>query len=575
MLKNRFPASSNISRLAGSIMLLLVFVALPAISSGSTVADCFKTVAGYNAFTTGASDVIAGVTFAVEHPNCAAMLFDTSFEILSVATIAVKEAGLFTSEGQCQYIVTGGAVAGPVKKAIADTLKKYLPSELSGPLQSYGDDQFQQALNSIPGFEQLPCACSVAFSGLSIANLRAVISKEVKGIKACNSLLSGAVSSMKEGVEKLGEAAGFACEQPKMKEQEYYQTFLAPLLDTYALATDKERHVGCYNHPTGKCRADCMKYYTSGSPGCRMKEGNASHLCDVIFEQFDPKVMARQPVLVSAALAACTGMGDGCVMNKDYPKMVLDTYGQDTLSSCLGLLKNTYKTPGCIPAEQPCCWRAPWPPELKCKKARAEAASRVGNLGSQIEQSFNDLSASNADAKMIADRQACQQAIIGNTLKYVQDAACDAAAKTPTDDYSGIWPAVLQAAKGTASGDAYTKCDGPYNKQVKINGCKSKCANAATLQALYGSSGPSASNQCYSDCMTGAIVGKMKDPGHQQMQSQQQANCIAQCKITCENAPTSVACVNCKKPNACSSGTGSGSGGSAKPKVGSGGAPLQ
>jgi hypothetical protein len=260
-------------------------------------------------------------------------------------------------------------------------------------------------------------------------------------------------------------------------------------------------------------------------------------------------------------------------MNKDHPNLVVDTWGTDTLSSCLGLLKNTYKTPDCIPTEQPCCWRAPWPPALKCKKARAEAASRMGNLSSQIGQAFNPLSTSNADGKAITDRQSCQQAVLGKTLQYVQDAACDAASKTPTDDFSGIWPDVLQKAKGAALGDAYTKCDGPYNRSVRINGCKVKCAQPATLQALYKSTGAAAASQCYDDCMSGALAGKMSDPGHEMAQAQQQSSCVSQCQLICENVPTSVACQNCKKPNWCGGSTTGGTTGSSggtggtKPKL--------
>jgi hypothetical protein len=569
-MKKRFPVRNGLNRLAGSFIFLLAIIALPAISFGSTVADCFKEVSGYNAFSTAITDAKAAVTLAIDHPECVPPIIslDTSFEALSGAMILAKEAGVFSSEGQCK-----ATISGPTKKAIAgflkDSLGSILPADALATLQSIAEGKSDEALNSIPVLgqllTQLPCACSVAYSGLSVTKLREIITKEANGIKACGNLLSGAVSTMKEGMEKLGEAVGLGCDHPKMGENEYYQTYLAQLLDPYALATDNERHKGCYE---SACRSACMSYYTSGSAGCRMKDSNAQHLCvDVILTQFDAKVMARQPVLVAQALATCLPTGDGCVMNKDYPKMVIDTYGQDTLSSCLGLLKNTYKTTGCKPAEQPCCWRAPWPPALKCKKARAEAASKVGNLGSQIGQSFNNLQTTDADAKMIADRQACQQAIIGNTLKYVQEAACDAAMKTPTDDYSGIWPGVLQAAKDRGLGDSYTKCDGPYNRQVKINGCKNKCTSAATLQAVYGKSDPGASSQCYNDCMSGALVGKMSNPGRQQSQAQQQASCVAHCKLACDNVPTSVECKNCKKPNACSTGSGSSAG---TPQVGSG-----
>jgi len=553
--------------LPASLALVIALVTVSSAASASTVADCFKTVAGYNAFASATGDVVAAVTLAVEHPDCASQIasLDPYFEALTAGMILGKEAKIFSSEAQCKTAITG-----PPKKAMAGFLKSTFgpllsPSALA-TLQSIADSKSDEALSSIPvlgqALSQINCACTVAYSGLSIANLRSIIGKEVKGIKACGSLLSGAANSM-------AEAMGVGCEHPKMDEHAYYQQYLAPVLDYYALATYKERHTGCYDDPTGKCRAACMSYYTSGTPGCRMEKGNASHLCDVIFEEFDPKVMARQKVLVAQALATCKAIGDGCTLNKDHPAMVIDTWGGDTLSSCLGILKNTYKTPGCKPTEQPCCWRAPWPPELKCKKARAEAAAKTGNLSTQIGQSFNNLSTTGADAKMIADRQACQQGILGSVLKYVQDAACDAAAKTPTDDFSGIWPDVLQKAKGVALGEAYMKCDGPYNRAVKINGCKAKCAQTATLQALYKSTGSAAATQCYDDCMSGAIAGKMNDPGQQQAQAAQQASCVAQCKVACENAPTSVACQNCKKPNWCggSSGVSTGSGQTNKPPV--------
>jgi hypothetical protein len=573
MLSYRFPTGMVLGRLAGALLVLATVVAFPARSHASTVADCFKTATGYNAFVNGGSDVVAGVTFAVEHPDCAARILDTTFEALSAAAIVAKEAGLFTSEDQCRYIVTGGFLTGPAKKALADAMNEKLPDELIPVMQSYGEGQMQQALNKIPGFELLPCACSVAFSGLSITKLRSIIATEVKGIKACSSLVSGAVSTIEDGVNEVTDAVGLTCDHKKMGEVQYYQQFLAPQLDTYALATDKARHVGCYDYPTGSCRAACMNYYTSGSAACRMKPGNASHLCDVIFQQFDPQVMARQPVLVALALAACSPMGDGCVRNKDFPALVIDTYGQDTLDVCLGMLKNTYKTPGCIPTEQPCCWRAPWPPALKCKKARAEAAAHLGNLAGQIGQDFSNLPPAFADAQMIAERKACQQAILGNTLKYVQDAACDAAAKTPTDDFSGIWPEVLKQAKGVAGGEAYTKCDGPYNKRVRINGCKDKCAQPGTLMALYKRTDASASTQCFDDCMSGKIVGRMKTPGLQQSKTNQQTNCLSQCFPLCDGNPGSAACKKCQ--DACAtapgSGTGSSTGAKPKPKVGTGG----
>ena len=410
------------------------------------------------------------------------MSLEPPFVGLTAAMVLAKKAGVISSEGQCP-----SAISGPAKKAIAGFLKTtlgstqppILPSSAIATLQSIAEGQSQEALDSIRVLgqilAQLPCSCAVAFSGLSITNLAEIIQQEAKGIKACGSLLSGAVKTMEEGMEKLGEAVGLSCAHLKINEVQYNHQYLAPLLDKYALATEAQRQNNCYA-PTGECWGGCYAYYRSGSASCRMAADHASDLCNKIVMTFANQIMARQQVLVALSLAACSAIGDGCAMNKDYPKMVIDTYGQDTLSDCLGVLKNTYKSPNCKPAEQPCCWRAPWPPELKCKKARAEAASRAGNL----VLSFNDLQLTFADAKMIADRKACQQAITGKKIQYISDAACDAAAKTPTDDFSGIWPQVLQSAKGRAEGDSYHQCDGPYNRQVKINGCQDKCANAAT-----------------------------------------------------------------------------------------------
>lgn len=580
MSRNR--CSSGLGVLARSFIVLATTAVLPAAAFGSTVEDCFKTVSGYNAFKNTGADGMKAVAFAIEHPSCVppVVSLEPSFVALTAALVLAKEAGVFSSWGQCQ-----AAVSGPAKKAIAGFLKEslgaMLPADALATLQAIAEDKSDAALTSIPVLgqllSQLPCSCSVAFSGLSITELSAIIKQEANGIKACGGLLSGAVSTMLEGMKKLGAVVGLSCAQPKMNEHEYYQQFLAPLLNKYALATDNERHVGCYNHPTGSCRADCINYYMSGSAACRMESDNANHLCDVIFTQFDPKVMALQPILVAQALATCSPLGDGCVRNKNFPELVIDTYGQDTHAACLGVLKNTFNTPGCKPTEQPCCWRAPWPPALKCKKARAEAASRVGNLAGQIEQGFNKLPTTSADAQMIADRQACQQAILGSTLKYVQDAACAAAAKTATDDFSGIWPDVLKQAIGVAVGEAYTKCDGPYNKRVKINGCKDKCAQPATLKALYRRTDSSAATQCYDDCMSGRMVGKMRTPAMEQSQSNQQANCLSQCFPLCDGNQASAACINCK--NACSSGPGPGAGsipgGAKKPRVGPGGGVVQ
>lgn len=577
--KTKLADGKRAGRIAGSLILLLAVIALPAVSSGSTVADCFKKVSGYDVFTSSLQDTVIAVTLAVEHPDCTALAasMDTTLEVLTGSAIAVKEAGLLKTEQQCQNIANGSFVTKPVKKALLKKVNNYLSPQDAANLDTYTDEQLNNLIKNIPGYQHLFCACTFAFSGLSITKIREVIGKETKGIQACKMLVSGAVGSMIEGIEKLGDAIGLGCpdHNKKIPAPQWVQKFLMSSLDAYALVTEYERHTGCYQRPLGTCRAACINYYTGGSAACRMEPGNASGTCDDVFEIFDPMVMARQPVLVAQAIAACSTKTDGCVKNKDYP-LVVDAYGQDALSACLGILKNTYKTPKCKPDEQPCCWRAPWTPQMKCDKARAEAASKVGNLGSQIGSSFLNIPETNATPQAIADRKACQQKIIGNTLKYVQDAACDAAMKTPTDDYSGIWPAVLQTAKGTGDGEAYTQCDGPYNKVVKIVGCKKKCAQPATLKALYGEVGPAAASKCYDDCMSGAIVGKMNTPGYQQSQSQQQSSCVQSCKIICQDTPTSTACQNCKKPNWCGPGSGSsGSGGSSMPKPGSGSGLVQ
>ena len=217
------------------------------------------------------------------------------------------------------------------------------------------------------------------------------------------------------------------------------------------------------------------------------------------------------------------------------------------------MLKNTYQSPNCKPEEQPCCWRAPLTPQIKCNKARAEAASKAGDLGSQIGSSFNNLQTTFADAKAIADRQACQQKIIGNALKYLQDAACDAAMKTPTDDISGIWPEVLKEAKGMGDGEAYTKCDGPYNHVVIVNGCKDKCAQPATLQALYGGADSGAANKCFNDCMRSRNIGKMPVQGFEDAKKWHQTSCESQCIPQCEAVGLTAAelCKKCKAACRC------------------------
>ena len=137
--------------------------------------------------------------------------------------------------------------------------------------------------------------------------------------------------------------------------------------------------------------------------------------------------------------------------------------------------------------------------------------------------------------------------------------------KTPTDDISGIWPEVLKEAKGMGDGEAYTQCDGPYNKVVRVNGCKDKCAQPATLQALYGGTDSGAANKCFNDCMSLRIIGKTPI-GFEDAKQWQQDSCKSQCVPLCDGNEASVACNKCK--DACSPGTGTSSGsGNTKPKI--------
>jgi hypothetical protein len=545
----------------------------PAVSFAFLTADlmkCVKLVSGYDVAQAYLDQAVGLLNVAFAHPECQAQLMseDPVFYSMLGTAIALKITTPINDKNKCQNLLNG-MVDQAVGAAFTQNVANLTP-EQQAQLKATANSEVKNGISSIPGMQYWSCACEYAYSGLLVSEIKGIVEKGAKALNAC-----GSVTGVNKVLSGVGEGLGLSCpdEKKKIGENEYYQQFLAPVLDKYALATDKARHVGCYNVGTGACRDNCMIYYKSGSAGCSMEDGNANYLCDLIMTQFEAKVMARQPVLVAQALATCSPMGDGCVRNKDFPALVIDTYGQDTLDACLGVLKNTYKTPGCAPTQQPCCWRAPWPPALKCNKARAEAAARVGDLASQIGQDFNNLPPTFADAQMIAERKACQQAILGNTLKYVQDAACAAAAKTPTDDFSGIWPTVLKSVKGLAGGESYTKCDGPYNKRVRINGCKDKCAQPGTLQALYKRTDSSAATQCFDECMSGKIVGRTKYPAMEQSQSNQQANCLSQCVPLCDTVPKSQACIKCE--NACSSSTGSGSGGTKKQKVGSGGGVIQ
>src|SRR5512140_2413147 len=156
----------------GSFLFTFAVAVLPAAASASTVADCFKTVSGYNAFTTAIGDGVAAVTLAIDHPECVAAITsgDVSFEALAGAMIVAKEAKVFSSEAQCKTAITG-----PAKKAIAGILKAsfgaILPPSALSSLQAIADGQSDAALNSIPVLgqilSQLPCACTVAASRVS------------------------------------------------------------------------------------------------------------------------------------------------------------------------------------------------------------------------------------------------------------------------------------------------------------------------------------------------------------------------------------------------------------------------
>lgn len=374
-----------------------------------------------------------------------------------------------------------------------------------------------------------------------------------------NSVLSG-----------LAEGLGLTCPDggKKINADQWITKVVLPDIRTYALMDTEERESKCMRSTSGPWQG-CYYYYTGGSVACRMSTVHAQQQCDQIMIKFRQMVLNYQPIIVKDAIISCEKVGDGCIKDNVEP-LVIDAYGKDAFVNCFSQGIKPLASP-CKPKEQPCCQQVPLTPAIKCKKARAEAASRVGNLGSQIGQGFNNPQTTDADAQMIADRQACQQAIMGNALKYLQDAACDAASKTPADDFSGIWPAVLQAAKDMGLGEAYTKCDGPYNRKVKINGCRNKCAQPATLKALYNKIDAGAEMQCNSDCVSGAIVGRMPTPGLEDAKQWQQDSCMNQCIPLCETlGPTSAAlCKQCKDACSSSSGTGSGGSGKTKQKLGS------
>ena len=170
------------------------------------------------------------------------------------------------------------------------------------------------------------CACEYAYSGLLVSEIKHIVAQESQALKSCGSVagVNGVISGVAEGV-------GLQCPADKktIEESQYVQKFLMPQLDYYAVATDYVRHHDCYNSPTGTCYAACLNYYGGGSVACQSEHPSAN--CDEVFKLFDPKVMARQPVLVNQALAACSTKGDGCAKNKDHP-LVIDAYSQDALS---------------------------------------------------------------------------------------------------------------------------------------------------------------------------------------------------------------------------------------------------
>jgi hypothetical protein len=537
-----------------SFLLMLSLVVSPAISHAFSTQDlltCVKLVSGYDYGVLLINQAAGLVEVAIAHPECQAQLLseDPVFYSLLATAIALKNTTSINTKDKCQNLLNGMVDQG-IGAAFANNAANLTPQQ-KADLQSAAGKQAKHAISNIPGMQYWSCACEYAHTGLIVSDIKNIVQKESTSLKIC-----GDVTKINDVISGVAEGLGLTCPngKTKMTQPEYITKYLLPDIRKYALMNTAERESQCMLS-TSVRQHECYTYYTSGSVACRMSKDHSLQQCNAVMDTFRKMVLAYQPTIVSDAVSACSKVGYGCIKDK-YEPLQIDAYGDDAYLNCFSGGIQTL-LPSCKPKEQPCCKKLPLTPEIKCKKAQDEAVFKVGDLGSQIGQSFNNLSDTWADAQMIADRKACQQTIMANALKYVQSAACDAAMNTPTDDISGIWPAVLQAAKGLADGEGYTKCDGPYNKKVKIIGCKNKCAQPGFLKAVYNRTDSGAEMQCNQECLSGVLNVKTC-PGCDDMKRNQQSSCLSQCFPLCDGNVGSAACNKCK--DACSSGTGSGSG---------------
>jgi hypothetical protein len=451
---------------------------------------------------TGAVDNLCGK--AVEQLNCSDVIsgYPEIYGLTISGILTLEAAGIFNSSPACQSALNGRI---PEVKDLVSILDK------SG---NYG--------------HMVNCACKTVFDSPSCSNVVAQIANEIAS-----------------PVKGIASEIGFGCEHPKIDEVQYNRLYLAPLLDKYALATEAYRQQNCYA-PTGECWGGCYAYYRNGSAGCRMKAGNASYLCDVIVKTFANQIMARQPVLVAAALPACMVRGDGCAGNTGY-KLLIDTYSSDAKASCLNALRNEYPN-NCKPNEQPCCRLTPLPEEIKCKKAQAQAPSMFMYAEAQIRKYFEQHpDSASAPAKLNNDRKACRDRVVYSAKGLFPDEACQYARVCQGNDISVIWKSLIKTSVDKALHDAKTQCDDSYENQVNYYNCVNICT-PETIKAYEGPHGKA--KQCISDCMIGKIGGNQKPT-----QAEQEANCISNCQTICQRAPTKTACENCKKPNWCGPGT--------------------
>jgi hypothetical protein len=547
-------------------LLIVSMVLSPAVSFALSTDDfftCFKLVSGIDYGEAVLKQAAGVLKVAFTEPICHGQLMseDPLFYTMMGTAIALKLGTSINDKGKCQNLLNGIVDHAVGAKFLNENVANLTPDQ-QAQLKSAASDEIKKGISNIPGMKYWKCACEYAYSGLIVSEIKSIINKEKQSLKIC-----GDVTGINSVISWAAKWTGLGCPSDmKINRDQFIEKVLKPDITKYALMNYEDRESQCMRSTSGQYLG-CMYYYTGGPKACRMD--NANPQCDDIMKTFRQMVLDSQTKIVKEAMDSCSKVGDGCIIDKAEP-LLIDTYGKDATNNCISqgikLLASS-----CKPKEQPCCQQVPLTPEIKCKKARAEAASRMGNLGSQIGQGFNNLQPTFATAQMIEDRQACQHAVMGNALKYLQDAACDAASKTPTDDISGIWPAALQAAKDMGFGKAYTDCDGPYNSQVKINGCKDKCSQPATQKALYGGTGAGVEKQCNSDCISGAIVGRTPGPGYEDSQIGQQSSCVVNCRNACRESSTSVECQNCQKPDWCGPGARSGTGSSSGSGAGSGG----